>query len=70
MPVTKEASGETSHSAAAAHSSAVPRRPIGWAALYSVQAAAGSGLASAKRRSMGVSMIPGQSAFTRMPQVA
>src|SRR3989441_794865 len=32
MPVTKEASGETSHSAAAAHSSGVPRRPIGWAA--------------------------------------
>src|SRR3989442_6692476 len=51
MPVTKEASDETSHSAAAAHSSAVPRRPIGWAAPYSAQAAAGSP-SCAKRRAL------------------
>ena len=49
-PVMKPASSETSQSAAWAHSSAVPRRPIGCAALYSAQAAAGSAARAAIAR--------------------
>jgi hypothetical protein len=62
-PETKEARSEHSQTAASAISSEVPSRPPGWLARI-MRSAAGSCM---KARSMGVSTLPGQIAFTRTP---
>src|SRR5437899_2700362 len=63
----KLAAGLQSQSTAAAISSAVPRRPIGW--LRTASAMSSSSLASMSA-TMGVSIVPGQTALMRMPRGA
>ena len=52
---------------AAATSSALTSRPIGWRALSAARSAAGSGAASSSRPTHGVSAVPGVTQFTLMP---
>ena len=52
---------------AAATSSAVTSRPIGWRAFSAARSASGSSAASTRRATQGVSAVPGFTQFTRMP---
>src|SRR5262249_13725901 len=66
-PVTKEAASEQSQTTASAISSGLPARPIGWAAAM---AASTLGCWRVIRLIIGVSIAPGQTTFTRMPDLA
>jgi hypothetical protein len=56
-----------SHRTAAAISSARPRRPMGWLAIASATLSSSLAIMSV---TIGVSMVPGQMALTRMPRGA
>jgi len=67
FPVTKEASLEDSHRTAAAISSGVPMRPMGsWSRIALLP----SVVVPKTRSIMWVSMMPGQMALMRMPELA
>ena len=66
-PTTKAAASEHSQTTAAAISSGLPIRPTGSCATTLARP---SGVPPLKRSIIGVSMIPGHTAFTRMPAFA
>ena len=61
------ASGLARYAMAAATSSAVTRRPMGWRALSAARSACGSAAASSSRPTHGVSTVPGFTQLTLIP---
>ena len=65
--MVEPAAGLARYAMAAATSSALTMRPVGWRALSAARSAAGSAAAASSRPTHGVSTVPGLTQVTRMP---